>query len=155
MEKHPLHYASLELNNSGLCIKITDDILKAFLELTSLDDREKYRLRVAVSEIVTNGYFHGNKQNAQKRMFFSCNVFNNRIEISVEDEGDGFNDDEVEEKYGAAGEYATGGRGLKIVEKVADRVKCGKTDNGRFRVSLLKYVNAEPVEAIGQSIESY
>ncbi|MCP4633245.1 MAG: hypothetical protein GY855_09995 [candidate division Zixibacteria bacterium] len=131
-------YFRLEVSNSKRCIAIADDMLKSLLKLTPLTENDRYRFRVAVSEIVSNGYLHGNEANPEKKITISCSIFTDKIIIIVEDEGNGFIIDKVEEKYSIHGIYATGGRGLKIADKFADDIQFKKTDEEHFSVIATK-----------------
>ena len=136
--KRAQEYFRFEMTNSRHSATITDDLLKSMLRLTPLPDDERYRLRVAISEIVSNSYLHGNLSRPDRRIITTFNLYADRIEIAVEDEGDGFEVLQAEEKYKTEGIYAPGGRGLKIVNKYADNVLYGKTEDGNFVVVVVK-----------------
>jgi len=138
MEEQQQEYFRLEMLNSKRCIAIADDMLKSLLKLTPLHYDERYRFRVALSEIVSNSYLHGNCGFHDKKIIIVCAFFSNRIEISVEDEGSGFDMEDVERKYASDGVYAAGGRGLKIVNKFADNVIYQRTDRNTFSVKVIK-----------------
>jgi anti-sigma regulatory factor (Ser/Thr protein kinase) len=132
------YYFKLEMLNSKQCIAVTDYLMKSLFSLTPLPENDKYHLRVALSEIVSNSYLHGNNQESNKKIFVTCSIFNDRIEITVEDEGEGFKIDEVEEKYATSGIYASGGRGLKIIDKFTDSIIYRKMPDGKFAVVVTK-----------------
>lgn len=132
-------HIKMEMLNSIRSPKIVDELMKALVELTPMLDKEKYRFRVAISEIVTNSYLHGNQQNPDKTIWISIQILTDRVEIIVEDEGDGFTESAISRKYESDGIYASGGRGLKIVQKIADKIEWYHTERGTFAVSVCKY----------------
>lgn len=146
MQEQHKEYFKLEMLNSKRCITIADDLLKSLLKLTPLNDDEIYRFRVALSEIVSNSYLHGNCGRHDKRIIIICAFFPNKIEISVEDEGCGFRMGDVEKKYALEGIYAPGGRGLKIVNKFADNVIYEMTERNTFSVKVIKEYPVSSIE---------
>ncbi|MBD3232530.1 MAG: hypothetical protein GF315_02265 [candidate division Zixibacteria bacterium] len=144
-------HIKMEMLNSIRSPQIVDELMKALVELTPMLDKEKYRFRVAISEIVTNSYLHGNQQNPERTIWISILILTNRIEIVVEDEGDGFTESAISRKYESDGIYASGGRGIKIAQKIADKIEWYHTDRGTFAVSVCKYYklpNEEAVESV-------
>ncbi|PJA28776.1 MAG: hypothetical protein CO189_04000 [candidate division Zixibacteria bacterium CG_4_9_14_3_um_filter_46_8] len=149
MEDRLIEHIRIEMLNSMRCIKIADDILKTLLEMTPLSKNERYNFRVAVSEVVSNSYLHGNCQDPKKKITFECKISVNEIQVRVEDEGEGFTNEEITEKYESEGLYATGGRGLKIVNKIADNIICHQTSEGNFAVTICKHFKLQHREQTG------
>ncbi len=88
-----------------------------------LDDEDLvYNLVLLTSEAVTNGMEHGNRFDESKRVFIEFVVCDSRIEISVEDEGPGFSREQVPDPLSDAKLFADGGRGLFLLESIADEV---------------------------------
>ncbi|MBD3169666.1 MAG: hypothetical protein GF307_09310 [candidate division Zixibacteria bacterium] len=143
MNERPVEYYRVEMLNTKRCVAISDDFLKSILKLTPLSENDSYRFRVAISEIVSNSYRHGNKEDPNKKIYILCTIDKNCIKVVIEDEGNGFDLSDAGKKYEIEGIYAPGGRGLKIAGKFADNVEYEINETGRFSVSLVKNFELE------------
>ncbi len=81
-----------------------------------------YNLVLLTSESVTNGMEHGNKFDSSKNVVIEFFVGVDRIEISVEDEGVGFAREVVPNPLEEEHLFDSGGRGLFLLESLADEV---------------------------------
>lgn len=92
-------------------------------------DRTKFRLRVALSEALSNAILRGNLEDRDKRVSVRAELFPETIRLEIADEGNGFDvprtvpatlpnsvDDEC-------------GRGLFIIRHLADRVEFNDQGN--------------------------
>ena len=73
---------------------------------TGLDENESSRIMLALSEAVNNAIIHGNNENPEKQVVVlsTFDEGDRKLTISVEDEGEGFDPDEIpdplkEEQY--------------------------------------------------------
>ncbi len=88
-----------------------------------VDDEDLvYNLVLLTSETVTNGMEHGNKFDAEKKVVIEFLVDGSRLEISVEDEGRGFTRAVVPNPLDEEHLFDSGGRGLFLLESLADEV---------------------------------
>ncbi|OFZ03982.1 MAG: hypothetical protein A2491_11000 [Bacteroidetes bacterium RIFOXYC12_FULL_35_7] len=76
---------------------------------------------LGISEAVSNAILHGNKLDAEKRVFIRLNVFENQIHIEVEDEGDGFCDTLFDPTL-PENIKCENGRGIYIIRQIADEI---------------------------------
>jgi len=93
------------------------------------DDDVVYNLVLLTSEAVTNGMEHGNQFDPEKNVTLEFRVSGSAIEIVVEDEGPGFERGFVPDPLREDHLFASGGRGLFLLESLADEVKY--EDGGR------------------------
>lgn len=93
----------------------------AFVE-EHLDEETGYNVMLLVSEAVTNAIEHGNQMEACKQVHVDVRVLTDRIEVSVEDEGVGFNRDQVDHPLDDENLLEDSGRGLFLLETLAREV---------------------------------
>jgi serine/threonine-protein kinase RsbW len=92
--------------------------------LANVADEEKaYNLLLLASEAVTNGIEHGNKYDETKKVTVTYECDDGRALISVTDEGNGFSPEDVADPLAAEQLYADRGRGLFLMEQIADEVR--------------------------------
>jgi len=112
-----------------------------FIEIlyqTSLPDDFKRDLQIAISELGQNAVEWGNRGDSSKRLHLLYCVFEDRIMLKIEDEGEGFNLDALEDPTGQPLEYQrrresqgkrAGGYGIFIVRNLMDQVIYNKKGN--------------------------
>ncbi|WP_157154430.1 ATP-binding protein [Brachyspira murdochii] len=116
-------------------------ISKDFLDMLHSNGIEQCdALQVAFEEALTNAILHGNKNNHNKNIYLSINIDNEKIEIIIEDEGEGFdyfaamiNLTESQENI-----YKDSGRGIFLISLYTDDFYF--EDNGR-KIVMIKYRN--------------
>lgn len=60
------------------------------IEARSFDPGSMFAIRLALEEALTNAFKHGNQGDPDKRVTLECRVGEDRVELAVEDEGEGF-----------------------------------------------------------------
>ncbi|WP_275899684.1 anti-sigma B factor RsbW [Bacillus piscicola] len=112
----------------------------------SYDDIED--MKIAVAEACTNVVDHAYQDNGQ--MAVVCNIYEDRLEIIVSDNGQSFNLQNVKEKLGPIDatkpveELKEGGLGLFLIDSLMDRVEI----NGGAGVAIVmtKFLKRDEVE---------
>ncbi len=90
---------------------------KVLESLSSLNlDKVLIEIRLCVEEAVINAIKHGNKLKSQKLITLGYKLENRRLEISVSDEGEGF-------------DTATRGKGLSLISSFMDEVRFNEKGN--------------------------
>lgn len=83
------------------------------------DESTLFDVRLILSELMINGYEHGNRSNMNKRIYVTLQLEDSDITLSVRDEGQGFVFDCVDPMDASC----CSGRGLMLVQKLADSVR--------------------------------
>jgi serine/threonine-protein kinase RsbW len=109
------------------------DKLEGFLNDLQTDlkfDDEFYaRLMLTVSEAATNGVVHGNELDESKKVTLIAEHDGSNLVITTQDEGAGFDPDEVPDPLAAENILNTSGRGVFLMGEYADGVEY--QDEGR------------------------
>jgi serine/threonine-protein kinase RsbW len=92
-----------------------------FLE-TDLNRIYFNRVLLGLSEAVSNSIIHGNKNDCSKKVFISFLYQEKKLIISVKDEGSGFSIDNVEDPTQLENIKKESGRGLFLIQNIADEV---------------------------------
>ena len=101
---------------------------QSFMESATDDEGFAYRIVLLTSEAVMNAIEHGNGYDASKRVHLDLRVFADRVEMVVQDEGDGFDPAAQPDPLAEAHLLTPGGRGLFLMEEMADELRW--EDNG-------------------------
>lgn len=80
------------------------------------------RVLLGLSEAVSNSIVHGNKNDRSKKVFISFLYQDNKLVITVSDEGVGFSIDDVKDPTLPENRKKENGRGLFLIQQIADEV---------------------------------
>ena len=84
---------------------------------------EKDNLAIAITEVVGNAIVHGNKKNPDKKVFVQFHIHPDRLHVEIQDEGEGFDPDEVADPLEPANLMKESGRGIFILQNLIDTVE--------------------------------
>lgn len=111
----------LESNLAG--IERVVEETESFLESRIADEDLKYNVVLLATEAVTNAIEHGNKLDPAKQVIYRLEVHQRKVELVVEDQGEGFDPDSMEDPRESKNLLREGGRGLLFMESLADDVR--------------------------------
>src|SRR5262249_62237868 len=111
-----------------------------------LDEDSLHWVGVAIRESVINAIKHGNRNDAGKRVFveFEANVTETTPElaISVRDQGEGFDPDEVANPLAPENLLKSSGRGIFLIRNFMDDVQLQRVRQGGMEIRMVKRVAA-------------
>lgn len=90
--------------------------------VTPLDEDKKSGLQLCASEAVTNAMLHGNKMDPDKKVKISAVADRNEIRFIVQDEGDGFDPDDIPNPLAEENLLKPSGRGVFLMKTYCDDV---------------------------------
>jgi len=119
-------------------ITLVDEFILGLKKEHCIPDKLYYDALHAVNEAVTNAIKHGNGNDPSKNVvvqFKSCPP--DRFVFTVSDEGPGFNLHTVPDPFRPGGIGRTGGRGILIMKRLADRLLFNEKGN-RVELHFIK-----------------
>ncbi|MBI2968649.1 MAG: ATP-binding protein [Bacteroidetes bacterium] len=105
-------------DNIVLVEKMIDDICSEF----DLDENNYGNILVAVTEAVNNAIYHGNKLNPSKKVRVSFEPGEDKLSFTVEDEGMGFDYNNLPDPTSAENIEKPYGRGIFLIKNLSDGV---------------------------------
>lgn len=115
-------------------------ILK-MLEDHNFPPRDVFGVRLALEEALVNAIKHGNRMDANKVVRVGCQVFNEKVRVEIEDQGEGFRPDEVPDPTADENLERPCGRGIMLMRSFMSLIEYNETGNC---VVLEKERNSEP-----------
>lgn len=100
-----------------------EDYVNELQEWADFNDEEYARIMLTLSEAATNAIVHGNKENPQKKVIIRCKLIDNKLVISVKDEGAGFDPSNLPDPLKEENLLNVGGRGVYLIQEYADELK--------------------------------
>ena len=117
-----------------------DTFLEARLREAGFPDDMMVDVAVSVSEVVNNAVIHGNGRDPDKMVEVDLDIQQDRIRISVQDQGAGFDPDALPDPVAQDNLMREVGRGLFIVRAYMDEVHFQKMGESGLRITLVKNV---------------
>jgi aminopeptidase N len=93
-----------------------------------------------VREAATNALIHGNERDSSKLVMVAFGVQKGSIEVEIEDQGTGFNPEQVDDPRDADNVARTSGRGIFLMRSFMDEVTFQKSNSDGMHVRLTKSV---------------
>ncbi len=109
-----------------------------FIGRTGISDDAAFGIDMAVREAVTNAIIHGNRQDENKTVDISLQSSPDAVEISVHDQGPGFNPEDVPDPTANENILKTSGRGIFFMRTFMDEVDWLIRPEGGTTVRMLK-----------------
>lgn len=119
--------------------RIQDRII-ALVEEHGYSARDVFGMRLALEEAIVNAIKHGNRMDAGKTVRIQCEVDESRVYVRVEDQGPGFDPEEIPDPTAAENLEKPGGRGIMLMRAFMTRVEYQGRGNA---VELEKIRDAE------------
>ncbi len=109
-----------------------------FVNRSGISEEAAFGIDLAVREAVTNAVLHGNRQDENKTVDVTLKSSPDAVEISVHDQGDGFNPEDVPDPTAAENILKTSGRGIFLMRTYMDEVDWSIRPGGGTTVRMVK-----------------
>lgn len=132
-------YQKLEIASDYGLAKAAEDHLVGEAEACGHDEEVVFGLRLSLEEALSNAIRHGNKQDRDKKVRIHYRINPERIDIYVEDEGEGFNPQVVPDPTAEDNLENPCGRGIMLMRAYMNHVEYNAAGN---KVHLVKLRHA-------------
>jgi serine/threonine-protein kinase RsbW len=100
---------------------------------------EKFiNFQIAASEAIVNAIVHGNKQNPAKKVYVEVTTDDEKLEMKIRDEGEGFDVSKLPDPTDESNLYKESGRGVFIIRSLVDEFYIESNTAGTKMVLLMK-----------------
>ena len=107
-------------------IRVVESFIDNSKDTFHIEDDIYGNIMVAVTEAVNNAIRHGNKFDKDKNVYLSLYVDSDRVKFEVEDEGQGFDYNNLIDPTAPENLENPGGRGIFLIRHLADEVEFTK-----------------------------
>jgi len=119
-------------------LRIVESFIDNVKEKFNLNDDIYGNIMISVTESVNNAIHHGNGHDKSKNVSITLYLNENQIRFSVQDQGEGFDFNNLPDPTAPDNLEKTGGRGIFIMKNLADEIRFN--NEGR-EVELVFYLN--------------
>jgi serine/threonine-protein kinase RsbW len=137
----PINCSIVIESKSSAVVDVCGQILSKLKE-HNFDEDDIFAVHLTLEEAFLNAVKHGNKMDPTKKVKVDYSVDSDKVEISITDEGDGFEPEAVDDPRFGTGLYEPGGRGLLLMDSYMDEVKYNEQGNS---VYMVRYKEKPPM----------
>ena len=130
----------LDLPSSMQHVYLLDTIILEILKEMEFSEETSEQVTLAVIEAGTNAIKHGNQEDLNKSAHFEFIVQPDKLTVIVQDEGKGFNREEVPDPLDPANLLKSSGRGIFLMETCMDSVTFEQSG------TIVKMVKHKPLD---------
>ena len=131
--KAPINSSIVVESKSSAVVDVCKEILTK-LEEHNFDKDDIFAVHLTFEEAFLNAVKHGNKNDPTKKVKIDYSVTPEKVEITITDEGEGFEPESVDDPRFGKGLYEPGGRGLLLMNSYMDIVKYNEEGNSVYMV---------------------
>lgn len=110
----------------------------SILEKENFSDEIINNLSLSVAEAASNSIIHGNKLDPSKKIQISLNIYKDKVQIIIKDEGKGFNPKSVPNPTAPENIMKESGRGIHIMKTFLDSLDYNFTPEGTEVILTVK-----------------
>jgi serine/threonine-protein kinase RsbW len=117
------------------------------LESLRYDERDVFGVRLAIEEALVNAIKHGNQMDPTKTVRITCRVAPHKVRIEIEDQGTGFQPEEVPDPTSDENLERPCGRGIMLMRAFMSSIAYNASGN----CVILEKHRSQPEAENGQS----
>ncbi len=136
MSKIPISRSMIVENRPSAIVGVYRRIL-AELEANNFSEDDIFAVHLALEEAFVNAVKHGNKMDPDKKVKIDYSVVLDKVEISMVDDGNGFDPEAIPDPRYGENLYKAYGRGLFLMRSYMDVVEFNERGN---RVHMVRYL---------------
>ncbi|PYV14325.1 MAG: ATP-binding protein [Acidobacteria bacterium] len=134
----------LNLESDLKNVEAADEMSRRASSTAGFDEDDRQRIEMAVHESLINAIWHGNKNDASKHVWVKFEIFADRLEVRVRDQGNGFDPTNIPNPLAEENLLSISGRGIFLIKSFMDDFRVEKAAGGGTEVTMIKRVVSKP-----------
>lgn len=131
------------INSNYKFIDIGHDVVKYLCNLIGFDEDSTHWIILAVREGISNAIKHGNKLDETKKVVVRMSYQDRALNVSIEDEGEGFDPGEIQNPLLPENLLKATGRGIFYIKNFMDDVQFNFKPNSHGTILRMKKILPE------------
>ena len=121
--------------------EVAEEVARRVSGTAGFDEDDQHRIDMAVHETLINAIWHGNKNDPSKSVFLRFEIFQDRLEIRVRDQGSGYDPKHVPDPLKDENILNSSGRGIFLIRSFMDEYRVESMAGKGTEVILVKKLN--------------
>jgi len=120
---------SIEIKNDVLELERVGQQILQDVTSGGFSEEEVFAIHLALEEVLVNALKHGNKNSPDKKIAIEYDITDDKFEITVTDQGDGFEPERIPDPRDDENLCKTSGRGMLLIRSYMDKVEYNDKGN--------------------------
>jgi serine/threonine-protein kinase RsbW len=121
---------TLIIASSQSQLRKVEKLINRITRRAHLTEEKADNVAIVLTELVNNAIIHGNKNHPEKKVTVKVEYYRDRVEISVKDEGIGFDPARLKDPRDPENIWRENGRGIFLVKNLTDKVEFYPSSSG-------------------------
>ena len=160
------HYRSARVKKKGIARRLelvlqsqlesadlAEMLISQFSDQAGCNEQEQNEIALAVRECTVNAVIHGNCRHARKKIYIHAELRGSGLEISIRDEGKGFDPRSVPDPRRPENLMLESGRGILMMHALMDRVSIRRASSKGMEVRMVKLLSKSSEEEQKMSLK--
>jgi serine/threonine-protein kinase RsbW len=130
----------VRLESTLKSVEVAEDIVQRVCASVGFDEEDQHKISMAVHESMINAVAHGNKHDASKHVWLRFDLFADRLEVHVRDQGSGFEPEEIPDPLAAENLLRVSGRGIFLIRTFMDEMRIHCVPGSGTEVIMVKRI---------------
>ena len=123
-------------------VEVAEEITRRVATTAGIEEEEQHKVEMAVHESMINAIWHGNKNDPSKQVWLRFQIFGDRLEIHVRDQGNGFDPKRVADPLSDENLLKVSGRGIFLIRSFVDEFHVNHVQGSGTEVTLIKWLSS-------------
>ena len=123
-------------------VEVAEEITRRVSSTAGFDEDDQHRIDMAVHESLINAIWHGNKSDPSKHVWLRFEIFSDRLEIRVRDQGNGYDPRGLPDPLSQENLLNVSGRGIFLIRTFMDDFRVESRTGEGTEVVLVKRLNS-------------
>lgn len=123
-------------------VEVAEEIARRVSASAGFEEDDQHKIEMAVHESVINAIWHGNQRDARKQVWLKFQIFKDRLEIHIRDQGIGFDPNALPNPLAEENLLKVSGRGIFLIRTFMDEFRVRKIAGSGTEVTLVKRLNS-------------
>jgi len=133
-----IHQETLVIASSQSQLPKVEKLLNRISKQARLTEEKTDNVAIVLTELVNNAIIHGNKNHPEKKVTVKVVYYIDRVEISVKDEGVGFDQARLRDPRDPENIWRENGRGIFLVKNLTDKVEFFPSSSG-MEIKIIEF----------------
>jgi serine/threonine-protein kinase RsbW len=122
-------YKKIKIESKTINLRIVENTIEEITDEIGISQDNYGKILVSILEAVNNAILHGNNSNPEKFVDIEIYCKDNKLKITITDEGVGFRPETVPDPTIPENIESLNGRGVFLMSRLADEIKYTKRGN--------------------------
>jgi serine/threonine-protein kinase RsbW len=123
-------------------VEVAEEVTRRVSSTAGFDEDDQHKIDMAVHESVINAIWHGNKNDPSKHIWLRFEIFSDRLEIRIRDQGNGYDLSHLPDPLSQENLLNVSGRGIFLIRTFMDDFRVESREGQGTEVVLVKRLNS-------------